>query len=249
MEFNNPWPAPSQVWNDPPWILSGRCLTAWFETDFNIVKSIISPSFTPRVGASGVITRVRFYDVDFRPEKDPTFGKSITGSFREAVIAFRGKIGTNTGEYSAFMWTDDFTYASWGREIFGWPLQMNKIYLTGEFWGDKSKPTAARINGDDFSISLKLEPSKRKRIEIGKGQTWLTPRRTLFLGDKEISRNNLLLVRPKVIKLGTLEAASGSLSMRADGDSILSGLQPIGEVSFNLHKNFEILVGNDVKII
>jgi hypothetical protein len=249
MKFQPPWPAPDAVWNDPPWILSGRCLTAWFETEPETVKSIVSPSFKPKIDKSGVITRVRFYNVAYEPGSDALQSGAKSGVFREAVIAFRGEIAGVSGEYSAFMWTDDFTYSTWGREIFGWPLQLKKISLEGEFWGEKNKKTVSDVKGDDYRITLKLKSINREKLEVGSGQVWLTPRRTLILDNDNKERSDLLLVRPKILEPGTMQSASGSLTLETKSSSTLHGLQPINGVNFNLHKNFKILVGSDVRVL
>jgi hypothetical protein len=249
MKFQHPWPAPDAIWNDPPWILSGRCLTAWFETEPEIVRSIVSPSFKSKIDKCGVMTRVRFYDVAYQPGNGGFHNDAKIGIFREAVIAFRGEIAGVSGEYSAFMWTDDFTYATWGREIFGWPLQLNRISLKGEFWGEKNKRTISDVKGDDYRITLELKSIEPEELDIGGGQVWLTPRRTLLLDNNRKERSDLLLVRPKVLEPGTMHSAAGSLNLEAKSSSILYGLQPLGDVTYNLHKNFKILVGSDVKVI
>ena len=40
--FPHPWPAPQHLWADPPWILSGTSITAWFEVDADVVANLVS---------------------------------------------------------------------------------------------------------------------------------------------------------------------------------------------------------------
>jgi Acetoacetate decarboxylase (ADC) len=249
--FLDPWPAPQHLWADPPWILSGTSITAWFEVDEAAVRNVVSPSFTSFSGDHGVFTRLRFYDIKFEP-RDGTdeFKKKMSGGFKEAVIAFKGSFADVPGEFSAFMWTDDDTYIGWGREIFGWPLIRSEITLEGKSWGDSAqKNSSCRVKSADFDLSLVMEDSTAVEHPVGMGANWLTPRRVIFPSGDEPDRHDLNIVLPTIINPGNFYVHEGEVSFSADSNSIVAGLNPISKPIIHRHKDFRICVGDNVRTI
>jgi Acetoacetate decarboxylase (ADC) len=249
MSFESPWPSPIDLWADPPWYMTGKCLTAWFETDISQVKKILSPSFIPKVGQSGVITRLRFYDIDFSPVNSEKFpNERFSGRFKEAVVAFAGEIDGIKGEYSAFMWTDNLVYFSWGREIFGWPLLLSEIELSGNFWDSSTfGETKARISAESASWDLTCENDVLETLVVGSGTNWLTPRRILYPQPKTFDKSELLVVKPTIIEPGTLTSHQGEVNFSAANKSIFAGLLPLGATTIHQHSNFLLSVGQDVE--
>ena len=249
MSYQSPWPAPLSLWADPPWLMSGRCLTAWFETDTDRVRSLLSPSFIPRLGKKGVVTRLRFYDIDYSPaSNEEALIPSNSGSFKEAVVAFAGEIAGVQGEYSAFMWTDSLSYFSWGRENFGWPLLISEIELSGAFWDSSSKDQVrSSICAEGASWELVSENQAQETLTIGSAANWLTPRRSLFTSTGAFEERDLLIVRPKIIEPGLLTAHTGDLRFSVSPESIFAGLQPLGSCTVHQHSRFRLSVGGDVE--
>lgn len=249
--FPNPWPAPQQLWADPPWILSGTSVTAWFELDQEMIRSLVSPSFEPLCGDKGVITRLRFYEIDFVPrDGDANFKEKMRGFFKEAVLAFKGRFGNVDGEYSAFMWTDDDVYIGWGREIFGWPLIREEIVLTGPAWSDSStEKTTCSVTSKDFKLSLHVDNHPGRLESLGKGPNWLTPRRVIFPSGDESDRHDLNIVRPTIIDPGEFFIHTGGVNFSIKQDSIIEGLKPLTDAVIHRHSNFTICVGDNVETI
>jgi hypothetical protein len=249
MSFESPWPSPIDLWADPPWYMTGKCLTAWFETDIDKVKKILTPSFIPKVGQSGVITRLRFYDINFSPVNSEKFPKErFSGGFKEAVVAFAGEIDGIKGEYSAFMWTDNLVYFSWGRENFGWPLLLSEIELSGGFWDLSSLgETKGRISAESATWELTCENDVLETLAVGSGTNWLTPRRILYPQERIFDKSELLIVNPTILKPGTLTSHQGVVNFSATSDSIFAGLQPLGATTIHQHSNFLLSVGQDVE--
>ena len=69
--FPDPWPSRQPSWPPPPWIMSGTVLTAWFDLPREQVARLISPSLLPSAGTLGP-SRLRFYELDYHAESDPT---------------------------------------------------------------------------------------------------------------------------------------------------------------------------------
>jgi hypothetical protein len=229
--------------------MTGKCLTAWFETDINKVKKILTPSFIPKVGQSGVITRLRFYDIDFSPINSEKFPKErFSGGFKEAVVAFAGEIDGIKGEYSAFMWTDNLVYFSWGRENFGWPLLLSEIELSGSFWDPSSLgETKGRLSAESATWELTCENDVLETLAVGSGTNWLTPRRILYPQERIFDKSELLIVNPTILKPGTLTSHQGEVNFSAANESIFAGLQPLGATTIHQHSNFLLSVGQDVE--
>jgi hypothetical protein len=249
--YRLPWPAPQSLWADPPWILSGTSLTAWFESDSRVVESLVSSNFKSELGETGVVTRLRFYDINFEPrDGDPGYKKEMSGSFKEAVIAFKGEISGIKGEFSAFMWTDDDQYIGWGREIFGWPLIRNRFELGGTFWGDLSdSQTISRVVGKDFDLSLTIPNEPGTKLDLPASANWLTPRRILFPSGEEPERRDLNIVRPTIIQKGDLFQHSGTVKFHCETTSTVYGLAPLTGCVVHRHANFRICVGDNVQTI
>lgn len=251
LHFPHPWPAPQHLWADPPWILSGTSITAWFEVDADIVSKLVSPAFKSVSGDKGVITRLRFYDINFEPrDGSPAFKSKMGGSFKEAVVAFKGSIADVDGEFSAFMWTDDDIYIGWGREIFGWPLIRSEITLKGRSWDQTStEDSNCRVKSKDFDLSLVMDDGSGIEQPVGKGANWLTPRRVIFPAGTEPDRHDLNIVRPTILDMGNFYVHKGEVQFNVDKGSIIEGLKPLTVPVIHKHANFRICVGDNVETI
>ena len=250
-QFADPWPALGASWADPPWIMSGTSVTAWFETPVAAVAALLSPAFEPLTGAAGVPTRLRFYQIDYEPrDGGAEFRRRMAGRFREAVIAFKGRIAGHEGEYSAYMWTDCASYLYWGRENFGWPLVSGDIELTGHLWeGPGGAETHSQLRARDFIYTLDLDGPTAEDMPAVPGPSWLTPRRILFPGGSEAERRDLLLVRPAVLEAGRFTRRAGRVRLDASAGSWITSLAPFGEVDIHALEGFRICVGDDVSTV
>ena len=252
-QFADPWPGPEAPWGDPPWLMSGVSVTAWFETSPDAVASLVSPAFEPLRGQAGVPTRLRFYRIDFEPrDGDAAFRSHLAGQFLEAVIAFKGWIAGVDGEYSAYMWTDSDRYLAWGRENFGWPLVRGDIDLSGELWQDGEAGTGSmcRLSVPGLTATLTVTGDRADDVvSPAPGPNWLTPRRILFPGGGEPERRDLLVVRPEVLRPGRLTHRDGHIRLDAAPGSWPASLAPVGAVQVHALEDFRICVGDDVRTI
>src|SRR6266508_1124642 len=131
----DPWPSPQPSWQDPPWLMTGRVLTAWFEAPWAVLAASMSPELRPEQAAQ-VRIRLRFYELRFealgRNEGQPL--SPAEGRFREGAIGFPARARDVDGEASLYLWTDSDTYLMWSREAFGWPVARGEIELSGSIW-------------------------------------------------------------------------------------------------------------------
>lgn len=251
LKFPHPWPAPQHLWADPPWILSGTSVTAWFEVSPKVVAGLVSPAFQSISGNKGVITRLRFYNINFEPrDGSADYKVQMSGTFKEAVIAFKGSFAGINGEFSAFMWTDDDTYISWGREIFGWPLIKNEITLFGRTWSSSTTDnTLCRVKSKDFDLSLSMDDASGVEQPIGDGPNWLTPRRVIFPAGIEPDRHDLNIVLPTILEAGKFSVHNGEVNFKVQENSIIAGLNPLTIPVIHSHANFKICVGDNVQTV
>ena len=242
---------------DPPWVLRGSSVTAWFPTSPGTVRRILSPDLEPVEEPGGVPTRLRFYWVDYGRADDNPSGQAGSarnwtraGSFHEAVVAFAVSVRGRRGEVSCFMWTDDEPYLLWGREAFGWPLLRADVSTGGTIWtGSQSRKTfeaSARAGGIELGLSGEiLGAADRGALSPA---TWLTPRSTITWGTDGSFRQvrELLLVDPQVIRAGQHVACHGQVDLAAPRGHPLASVRPLAEPSMDASLNFEIIVGGRV---
>lgn len=251
--FRDPWPSPQSAWSDPPWVLEGRVVTAWFMVDRRAVSQILSPDLLPRNAQPRVRMRVRFYDVLFTAQGAGQ-REGSTGRFREAVVAFSGSVGSVDGEVSLFMWTDDDTYMMWGREVFGWPLERAQFHFEESLWAAGELPGvtcrlqgAARARCRTGELGLEVSEAVPSEQSLP-ASTWITPRRVLRRAGLDPELREVLLVRPKILQSGQRYEARGNAWLDFRPDHALSGVS--GSASaFEIVDGFRISVGADVEVV
>ncbi len=251
-QWRDPWPSPEAAWLDPPWLMSGRAVTAWFPAPWDVVEKALSPDLLPEP-APFLRSRLRFYDLRFQargsapvhapPPRD--------GRFREAVVAFPARFDELDGEVSVFLWTDSDAYMTWGREAFGWPVTLAQVALSGPLWS---------------SVEL-LGLSGECRVEPGSGVAavteisvtgvssssppsghWLTPRRLLHAAGNEGETRELLVVRPAVKAPGKRYSATGRVRFDFPSPHLLHALAA-ADAEVEVADGFELLVGADVEVL
>ena len=117
------------------------------------------------------------------------------------------------------MWTDSWSYATWGRGHFGWPIELAPVLLDGGFWqGDLSRPAHARVESMSLGIS-ELRVSE-ELVDAGKPPLWITPRRYLHRTEAGWSEyRDVEGLVPAVVTAGRRYRCSGSVDVSALFDS------------------------------
>lgn len=231
--------------------MTGQVVSAWFELDRCSLVDLANSHLLAESDES-VLCRVRFYEITYR-SLGTVGGRSApsTGMFREAVVAYRGVYGETGGDVSALMVTDSFPYLAWGREAFGWPLELGEF----AFHGLNRKQ---RDHHSSISTSVRFHASKIELDgQLGSVQdsagapqvTWLTPR-SVPQPETGLELQQILVVRPRWISPGTrYEVSEAHIDVDPGEDPRLNCLtRPIRIVKADLLEDFELVVGEDVDV-
>lgn len=254
VSWNDPWPPPQPAWGDPPWALSGRAVTAWFDAPREVVAGCLSPDLLPDGGEFRV--RFRFYDLAFEV-RGPAAGQPLAphaGRFREAAFGVPAAVEGVRGETSTFLWTDSLTYLMWGREAFGWPLRHGQFEFEGTLWDTSfaalEKASGTALLTEEWGSARLSDVQIHEALASQHGGTvnWLTPRRVLERAGKETERRELLVVRPVVERPGTRYGGRGALEFDFSPPHPLAPLRELA-VEIDVADGFQLLVGEDVDVI
>ena len=249
----DPWPSPHPAWHDPPWLLGGRVVTAWFMAPWEVVEHSLSPDLLPE-RASEIRTRLRFYELEFealgRHPGQPL--APTTGRFKEAVVGFPARAGELEGEASIFMWSDTPTYVMWAREAFGYPVLLADITLDGPVWTTDEilgSTGGAGVETPHGSAALRdATVSDRSSVPLT-APCWLTPRRQLT-GPPGIidEQRDLLAVWPTVRKQGDRFSGEGRVVFDFAEEHPLG---PLGEhdAELDILDGFELVVAERIEIL
>ena len=246
--YIDPWPSMQPSWPAAPWIMTGTVLTAWFQLPREVLEGLISPSLIPQTSEIGQ-SRLRFYDVDFHSD-DPDARQNPDGHFREAVIGLPAASGGETGEISAFMWSDSDTYMLWGREVFGWPILRAAVDLNGELWAGNLASSAAgqsRVElADGSSASITIDGIGNE-LSQPTATAWFTPR-LVPEPSSASERRQLLVVRPTLIDPGRRHEVTGKTELMFREPHPLSGIHPRAD-RIEVSVGFVLRVGDRVDLL
>ena len=250
--WRDPWPSRQPSWQDPPWVLSGRVVTGWFDAPWAMVEASISPDLLPAPSRT-VRTRLRFYDLQFEASA-PTSQElaPVTGTFRESSLGFPARAQGIEGETSAYLWSDSSVYTMWAREAFGWPVVPATIDLDGAIWTDESVlggTGSARMADAAGTAELVEITLSTESTGVGTpGAPWLTPRRILRRGGLDGEDREVLLVRPETRVAGQRFRGSGNVRFEFPPEHPLSGIADT-EAEVELIDGLVLLVGADVAVL
>jgi len=248
-----PWPSAQPSWPDPPWLLQGRSVTAWWDAPWDLLERAISPSLHPPRAAK-VRIRLRFYELTAEPLAQPQSEQLYlpVGTFHEAAVGLPTRSGEVSGETSAFLWADSTTYTMWAREAFGFPVIPGRIQLSGQLWTEQN--SFERVTGggsvEDEWGSASLDATIAGQVtEPGvSAGNWMSPRRLLHRAGLEPDTHEILLVRPTIRRPGNRYEGSGRVSFRFEPPHPLAGLAGAA-ADIDLVTGFELIVGDNVASI
>lgn len=248
----DPWPSPQQAWPDPPWLMTGRSLTAWFDVPWGFVRRSMSPDLLPEEAETARI-RLRFYDLAFT-SLGAWHERSLApreGRFREAVVGLPALAQGTAGEVSIFMWADAEPYLTWGREVFGWPVLRGQLDLLGPIWeltpdlgvvGEcllRCASGSARL--DDIHLTARAGMGSPAGL-------WLTPRRILHAAGLAGETRDVLIVRPDVRRAGVRFVGTCRVTFAFEAPHPLAELGTV-DAELDVADGFELVVGGDVSVL
>jgi hypothetical protein len=253
-----PWPSSQPTWPRPPWSLRGRVLTAWCQLPADVIANAMSRDLLADDGPT-MATRVRFYDLEYKTVSahpvDPVLAPP-SGRFRECSVAVPARHGDDAGELSLLLWSDSEIYQMWGREIFGWPIRLATVELSGELWtaddpagahGDAAMRDAyGTITMRHASVGAASETPHPPLASTG---VWLIPRLVAHRGGLDEDSHELLLLRPEARAAGRLYSAQAELQIDFAAGHPLAALSgnPV-PATFEVTDQFDIVVGSDVEV-
>jgi hypothetical protein len=237
------------AWQDPPWLMTGRSVTAWFWVPWETAQKVLPIELLPPASPT-VRARLRFYDLEFSASSESAGAFAPkSGRFYEATIGFGAQAGSVLGDISQFMWTDSDTYMSWGRDAFGWPLTRGAFEFHGSFW-ERTDPEgtsgSCRLLDRAGSMTLIVE-RVNERISTQMPQiVWLIARRTLHWTGIAREGRELLVVRPKFQQAPVRYRAGGRASMDFDAPHALHGVS-VTDAEIEVLDEIRLEVGGDVE--
>lgn len=247
---SDPWPSAVEAWMDPPWLMTGRSLTAWFMVPWQSIEASLSPDLRPAYSES-IRIRLRFYDLVYTALSDDRPGVTAprTGRFREAVFGVPARFRETVGEVSVCMWADGSDYIAWGREVFGWPVLHGSFELEGPFWDGGTAPgTTAKMNSAAGSVALADVDLTAGTSSGSPAGVWLTPRRRLQRAGLAEDSRDVLVVRPEVRRPGRHSLGSCRVVVDLDPTHPFGSLSAI-DADLEGADGFEILVGANVDVL
>jgi hypothetical protein len=251
--YHDPWPSGQAGWCDPPWILRGRALTAWFSAPWSAVEASMSPDLLPE-HYTRVRSRLRFYNLGFEALGPPGGSAPAPrgGVFREGTVAFPCRQGNVSGEISAFLWSESEIYMLWAREVFGFPVRLAEIDLTGDIW---ESPTIIGSTGgarltDALGTASIREVTVRRELQVtgNTGPLWFVPRRILQHAGPAREERQLLLVRPTVRQSGRRYEGTGRVQFQFTEEHPLDSLSGY-DADIEVIDEIELVVGDDVEVL
>ena len=238
------WPSPVGAWPDPPWRMTGRMVTGYFDLPWSVLNEITHPDFLPKDEKSTVPSRVRFYELN-----------SVGHTFREAVIGSPVHYEGIDGESTFVIWTDSEIYQTWGREVFGWPILRGGISFSGALWNPKISTGATgtcQVECRDGEIVLDVDSGLEETSADSEWRLtrsdWLCPRRVVCPGSPGNSAHKVVRITPTVEQPGCSFTTSGHVSFRFTPGHPLARLGEIG-VDVEVIDGFEMIVGDHVDLV
>jgi hypothetical protein len=247
-----PYDASAHIaWCDPPWLITGRSITAWFAVPPAVIEASLPPCLR-RAGAEHW-ARLRFYDARFeaRDAGEGTLPALRAGGFREAVVAFNAVAGDLEGDATTFMWADDEPYTTWGREVYGWPILRGELVLEGSIW-DSPLATGA---GGSGTLRASSGTAALTEVQLGEptesataGGWWITPRRRLKRAGLDGEHTDIVAARPQILSPGRAFDATGVIQFEFTSGHPLHGFAPTVD-RVVLVDGFELVVGGEVEVV
>jgi hypothetical protein len=250
-QWSDPWPSGQPTWSDPPWVLRGRVLTAWFRAPWEALESSLSPELRPPK-TDQVRIRCRFYDLSFEAVGLPSSGTVAQrkGRFKEAAVGFPCEHRGLKGDSSLFLWTNSEIYMLWAREVFGFPVRLGTVSLEGSIWTEEDPNGTvggATVNDSWGSLSIEVQELREDQTTTRPAPPiWFTTRRVINPAGQGDDRREVFLVHPTARKMSKRYLGRGSVSASFPSDHPLSSLGAVQDADFDLFSEIELVIGDHV---
>ena len=184
------------------------------------------------------VVRVRFWDMlhDAGLGTDVQASNPEFGRFREVAVLFPVR-WTNTsgevisGEFTAYMYSDDPTYTAFGREVMGWPVRHGRIHMSRP-WADTVVPgmkltgLLERHGRSIMRAGLELTGTAPGKSARAISPTWISLKVVPAADGPQPALRQLVASRPDGFDPGVVWIAAGELEVSDGEDDELAFLRP-----------------------
>jgi hypothetical protein len=152
----------ASLYGPPPWHFNGRMLTAFLRASPEALAARIPP---PLVPYAKPYVRVSTYEMvcDYGLGSDFAARRPELAHFCETAVSLFVEHEGVPGNYCAFIWCDSDAEIAVGREMYGWPQVMGKMWLTrpphGRSWreGDEIATLVSRAGRAVLEVLARVE--------------------------------------------------------------------------------------------
>lgn len=227
--------------------MRGRALAIWYR----LVDPAAARRHVPDYLAldPDPVVRARFWDLehDARGPMPTDHEGARWTAFREAVVAFPVTFDSITGDLPLYMYGDESTYLSMGREVMGWPVRDARIEIDPGVAPDLSPGTtiAARMVRDGAVVMA-------ASVTVGEGvERQRQPAPPIWLAEKVIGRVDgtgpavaqLVATGPQRIDRRDIRPATATLAFGAAPGDDLASLAPREIVRAEYWTAMELTIG------
>src|SRR6266700_800533 len=218
----------AQLFSHPPKRFGGRIMSVIFRASKDALAALVP---APRELPADPIASVRVNELlnnhghgNHWIENEPEWVQ-----YKEAVVCIPVLYKGVLGSYDPFLWVDNHACAAGGREIYGLPKKMGKMFLTRFFPSDPLAP-GMKLTGTVEALSRRLMTAsvtltrEAKPEELPPVQCFYTLRVIPSPESEEPDINQLLRFKLQNYKYTRLWTGEGSVSF---GDSPNEELLPL----------------------
>ncbi len=129
----------ASLYGPPPWHFRGRMLTLFLRADPQAIAAHVPAPLAPYTKP---YVRVSTYEMvcDYGLGADFAARRPELAHFCETGVSLFVEHGGLLGNYCAFIWCDGDAEISVGREMYGWPQLLGKMWLTRPPYGRTWRP-------------------------------------------------------------------------------------------------------------
>lgn len=217
----------SVAYGPPPWNMRGRTLSLRYR--------LADPDEARRHVPAGIdmdedpLVRARIWDMEHDGLTRPG-GPVRWTRFREVVVAFPVHVAGMDADYPTYMYADEFSYITMGREVMGWPVRDARIEVAPEPVGGLHAGTVITgrgWRGDDeiMRIELTLDGDHERTSDDHPGR-WISTKVIPDIERPFAALAQLVWSGPRRIERRDLWSATATLAYPPTGTEELHHLAP-----------------------
>lgn len=160
------------------------------------------------------IVRARIWDMEHDGLTPPN-GPERWTRFREAVVAFPVSYEGIEGDYPTYMYADEFSYTTMGREVMGWPIRDAEVHVDPEPTQGLTAGTVingrCRRGGDEIMHMELVLDGRHEVISDDDPGRWITTKVIPDVASPTAALAQLVWSGPQRIERRALWSGTGTL--------------------------------------